>query len=44
MENYYYSCTYDLTNTLARNMVINSLPLFSLKPEEKLLRDSIYSD
>jgi hypothetical protein len=25
-------------------MVINSLPLFSLKPEEKQLRDSIYSD
>lgn len=32
IENYYYSCTYDLTNTLPRNMLVNSVPLFNLPP------------
>lgn len=32
IENYYYSCTYDLTNTLARNMLVNSMPLFNVPP------------
>ena len=32
IENYYYSCTYDLTNTLPRNMLVNSMQLFNIQP------------
>jgi hypothetical protein len=32
IENYYYSCTYDLTNTLPRNMLVNSMQLFNVQP------------
>ena len=30
IENFYYSYTYDMTNTLCKNMVNNSLALFNI--------------
>jgi hypothetical protein len=35
IENYYYSCTYDLTNTLPRNMLVNSMPLFNVHSQSR---------
>ena len=43
IENYYYSSTYDLTNTLARNMTIASVPLYDLAPPSLGLHSSVYS-
>jgi hypothetical protein len=44
VENYYYSCTYDLTNPLARNMIISATPLYDILLPNTQLGTSIYSE